>query len=140
MIRRESGWNPPPGHPQWPDREVHVWRATLNLPVDFVAGLEPMLSADEQERARRFRFDDDRRRYLGGRGLVRVLLGRYLQIAPDRVRFDYTRFGKPHLAAGVEPRSLQFNVSHSGELLLIAIAADRALGVDLEQIRPDIGI
>src|SRR5262245_40106295 len=129
MIRRESGWNPSPGRPAWPDGEVHVWRATLDLPASFVASLEPVLSADEEARARRFRFDDDRRRYLGGRGLVRVLLGRYLQIAPDRVRFDYTRFGKPHLAAGVEPRALQFNVSHSGELLLIAVAAGRALGV-----------
>src|SRR5262249_1396986 len=140
MIHRESGWNPPPGHPEWPDGEVHVWRATLSLPASLVAGLEPILSADEQARARRFRFDDDRRRYLGGRGLVRVLLGRYLQIAPGQLRFDYTRFAKPHLAGVLASRSLQFNLSHSGEFLLIAVAAGRALGVDVEQIRPDIGV
>src|SRR4051794_34090171 len=105
MIRCESGWNPAPGHPEWPDGEVHIWRATLTLPADFIAGVERILSTDEQARARRYRFDDDRRRYLGGRGLVRVLLGRYLHIAPDQVRFDYTRFGKPHLAPGLTPRS-----------------------------------
>jgi 4'-phosphopantetheinyl transferase len=140
MILSESAWHSPPGPPEWPGGEVHVWRTALNLPARLLAGLERILAADEQERVRRFRFEGDRRRYLVGRGLLRVLLGRYLEIAPARVRFDYTRFGKPHLAAGLAPRLLQFNVSHSGEQLLIAVADGRALGVDVEQIRPDIGV
>src|SRR5262245_18954382 len=140
MLRRESGWNPPPDRPAWPEGEVHVWRATLEWPPGSMAGLEQSLSTDEQQKKRRFRFDDDRKRYLVGRGLLRLLLGRYLDLPPHQLRFDYTRSGKPHLAADLAHRSLQFNVSHSGEVLLIGIAAGRALGVDVEQIRADIEV
>jgi len=141
MILRESGWNPPPDRPARPEGEVHVWRTTLDWSASSITGLEQSLSADEEQRMRRFRFDDDRRRYLIGRGLLRRLLGRYLELAPHQLRFDYTPFGKPHLASGLVQRPLQFNVSHSGELLLIAIAAaGRTVGVDVEQIRPDVEV
>ena len=66
------------------------------------------------------------------------LLGRYLDLEPHRLRFDYTPQGKPSLAGDSTQRALQFNVSHSGEILLIAVADERALGVDVEQIRRDI--
>jgi 4'-phosphopantetheinyl transferase len=140
MILRESGWNPPPDRPAWPEGEVHVWRATLDWPAGSITALERSLSSDEEQRMYRFRVDDDRRRYLVGRGLLRLLLGRYLELPPYQLRFDYTPFGKPHLAAEFAHRSLQFNVSHSGKLLLIAIAAGRALGVDVEQVRADVEV
>jgi 4'-phosphopantetheinyl transferase len=88
----------------------------------------------------RFRFEQDRRRYLIGRGLLRTLLGRYLDIAPDQPRFDYTPSGKPYLAPGLARQPLEFNISHSGELVLIAVAAGRALGIDVEEIRGDIEV
>src|SRR5262249_12645966 len=94
----------------------------------------------EEQRMRRFRFDEDRRRYLLGRGLLRLLLGHYLELTPDLLRFDYTPFGRPHLAAGLAPQLLEFNVSHSGELILIAVAAGRSLGIDVEQIRADVEV
>lgn len=140
MIPRTSGWNPPPGRPQRPDGEVHVWRAALDAPARSTAGFEQCLSPDERQRLERFRFEHDRKRYLVGRGLLRTLLGRYVDAAPDRLRFDYTPFGKPHLAAGPARQDLQFNVSHSGELLLIAVTCGRALGVDVEQVRADIEV
>jgi 4'-phosphopantetheinyl transferase len=137
MILRESGWRPPPDRPAWPEGEVHVWRTTLDWPEKSIAGLAPGLTADEQQRMHTFRFEQDRKRYLIGRGLLRKVLARYLKVAPHELCFDYTSFGKPHLAAGLaEP--LQFNVSHSGELLLIAVAEGRALGIDVEQVRTDI--
>src|SRR5262245_34343829 len=98
MILHESGWNPPPDRPTWPEGEVHIWRTTLDRSLSSLAGLERSLSADEEQRVRRFRFDEDRRRYLVGRGLLRLLLGRYLELPPRQLRFDYTPFGKPHLA------------------------------------------
>jgi len=140
MILRKSGWNLSPNRPAWPDGEVHVWRVPVDWLASSIDGLERTLSADEEQRMRRFRFDDDRKRYLVGRGLLRLLLGRYLELRPQELRFDYTPFGKPHLAANVAQRSLEFNVSHSGELLLIAIAAGRAVGVDVEQVRADIEV
>lgn len=88
----------------------------------------------------RFRFERDRRRYLVGRGLLRMLLGRYLDVSPHAVSFDYGAAGKPHLAPGLAPQPLQFNLSHSGGLVLIAVTSGRALGIDVEQVRSDVEV
>ena len=110
--------------------EVHVWSADLDrLPE---AELGEALSADERERARRFRFDRDRRRFTTARGLLRRLLGRYLGRDPAGLRFAYGPRGKPSLGEG---HGLRFNVSHSGGLALLAFAWDRELGVDVEEER-----
>jgi 4'-phosphopantetheinyl transferase len=65
-------------------------------------------------------------------------LGRYLELPPERLFFSYSPYGKPTLASLDTP--LRFNVSHSGELLLIAVTLERALGVDVEQVRPDMSV
>jgi 4'-phosphopantetheinyl transferase len=117
---------------------VHVWRATLAWPGAAAHRLEQCLSADERDKMQRFRFERDRRRYLVGRGLLRSLLGRYLDVAPQDLRFETTAAGKPHLASG--QGQLQFNLAHSGEYVLIAIADGRAVGIDVEAIRDDFDI
>jgi len=86
----------------------------------------------------RFRLEKDRRRYLIGRGLLRSLLGVYLNRAPQDLRFETTAAGKPHLASGLG--QLQFNVSHSGEYVLIAITDDRAVGIDVEAVHDDFDV
>ena len=113
--------------------EVHVWRAPLDRPDDEVERRSRSLSADETERADRFRFKTDRRRYVVGRGLLRTLLGSYSCTRPDEVRLWYTPLGKPGLVAPAI--DLRFNVSHSEGLVLIALALGRDLGVDLERMR-----
>jgi 4'-phosphopantetheinyl transferase len=118
--------------------QVHVWRATLDFPEEQAARLQQWLSADERERMERFRCGRERRRYLVGRGLLRTVIGRYLAVSPHVLSFDATAAGKPRLAPGVAPQPLQFNLSHSGDLVLIALASGRALGVDVEQVRADI--
>ena len=140
MILARSGWNPPPDDVAWPQDEVHVWRATLDWSAEAIADLEPILAPDERERMRRFHFERDRRCHLVARGLLRTLLGRYLGMAPGQLRFDYSPFGKPSLAADLVQSPLQFNVSHAGELVLIAVAAGRTLGIDVEHIRTDIAV
>jgi 4'-phosphopantetheinyl transferase len=86
----------------------------------------------------RFHFEEDRRRHLIGRGVLRMLLGRYLDLAPQDVRFETAAAGKPYLASS--QKQLQFNVSHSGEYVLMAIADGRAVGIDVEQIHDDFDI
>lgn len=108
--------------------EVHVWRASLERPPAVVVQLRRLLSADEHQRADRFRFERDRARYIVGRGLLRRLLGRYCALSPEAVRFEYGRFEKPELA---EP-GLRFNLSHSGTVVLYAITRIGAIGVDVE--------
>lgn len=128
-------WCQPPEELPWPHAEVHVWRTTLAWPELAAHRLEQCLAADERHKMQRFRFERDQRRYLVGRGLLRLLLGRYLDVVPQALRFETTAAGKPHLASG--QRQLQFNLAHSGECVLIAIADGRAVGIDVEEIRDD---
>lgn len=125
--------NGSPVHADLGRDDVHVWRATLTG-ID-PARFEPTLSADEQERAARFRFARDRHRYVVTRGVLRALLGRYLNQAPERLRFCYGRRGKPALAAANGGTELRFNVSHADDLALVAITRERDVGVDVERVR-----
>lgn len=116
--------------------EVHVWIAPLDGAGARRDALEAVLSPDEAARAARFRFEEDRRRFVAARGTLRSILGRYLGCAAAEVRFEYGPFGKPLLAAPGEPQPLHFNLSHAGELALLAVARGRRVGIDVEQIRP----
>ena len=127
-------WQQLRGDYELPEDEIHVWRATLDGSSVRAAPLRQILSTEERARADRFHFDRDRMRFTIGRGLLRLLLGHCLGRAAHRVTFEYSSFGKPSLPAG---QSVQFNVSHSGALILVAIARGRVLGVDVEQIRAD---
>jgi 4'-phosphopantetheinyl transferase len=141
MTFRISEWNKPPDTLVWPDDEVHVWRSTVDWSPDSLAGIKQYLSPDERARVERFFFEKDQRSHLVSRGWLRVLLGRYLCVPPDQLGFDYGAHGKPRLAAPAaqspHQAPLQFNVSHSGEFVVIAVTTGRALGVDVERIRTD---
>ena len=117
--------------------DVHVWRASLDAPDVLIQRLSPLLSSDERERANRFHRGIDRGRYIVGRGLLRLTLGRYLTEDPRNLRFAYGRFQKPALVPGRSAlsRELQFNISHAGDLVLFAITRGRDIGVDVEKIR-----
>jgi 4'-phosphopantetheinyl transferase len=91
------------------------------------------LQADELARARAYRFDRDRSRYLAGRKALRRLLAAELGIASAEVRLTTNAFGKPRLASSAW--GLQFNVSHSGHLALIALSPCAPVGVDIELVR-----
>ena len=114
--------------------EVHVWCARLDVPAETLARLYATLAVDERNRSARFRFQRDRRHFIVARGVLRKLLGRYLQTEPGRIAFVYQAFGKPDLSPEFGGR-LKFNLSHSAGLALIAIAAESDVGVDLEYVR-----
>jgi len=120
-----------------PDK-VHVWRASLDVAPERIQSLSRTLSADERERAERFHFLRDRNRFVAGRGLLRILLGRYLEMAPDQLRFGYNSHGKPFLAN--EDTFVRFNLSHSGALALYAVTCGREIGIDVEYVSEDVDI
>ena len=127
-------WKPARAAPPLAASEVHVWVAVLDaLPVGAYIGL---LSPDEAARADRFHFARDRQRFVGARGLLRELLGCYVDVDPSALLFAYGPRGKPYLAADSRPDRVRFNVSHSGGLALLAFVRERQLGVDLELERP----
>ena len=114
--------------------EVHCWRVRLDVSPETSAGLYATLTDDERHRGARLRFERDRQRFIVARGVLRELLGRYLGCDPGRIRFVFNPFGKPALSPECGG-GLTFNLSHSGDLALIAIAAGAEVGVDLEYIR-----
>jgi 4'-phosphopantetheinyl transferase len=129
-------WSPPREHPRLPAGEVHLWRAGLDPPPRRLEQLARVLSPDELRRADAFSRASQRRRFIAGRGLLRVLLGRYLERAPGRLGLRYGPQGKPELESFPEVSAVRFNCSHSRELVLYAFAQDRRVGVDLEAVRP----
>jgi 4'-phosphopantetheinyl transferase len=114
--------------------EVHSWCATLDVPPETSARLYAALTCDERNRSARFRFERDRQRFIVAHGVLRALLGRYLETDPGHVRFAYNAFGKPELSPEFGSR-LKFNLSHSAGLALIAITAHADIGIDVEHIR-----
>jgi 4'-phosphopantetheinyl transferase len=126
----------PPVHPELAGGEVHVWQASLDLREPRLNQIRRFVSGDERERADRFRFPRDRDRFLAARGILRLLLARYLRGDPERVKFRYGRSGKPELPESSRTPTLHFNISHSRGLGLFAFAHARRVGIDLEALRP----
>src|SRR5262249_20325443 len=118
------------------DNDVHCWQARLDGGEEKVRECSSTLIAQELARAERFHFRIDRERWVIGRGVVRRMLGFYLGMRPSEVRLCYNSYGKPALTSESDPGGVKFNVSHSGELLFLAIAKGREVGVDVERLRP----
>jgi 4'-phosphopantetheinyl transferase len=132
----DSNFQLPPSNLCSPSyNEVHLWLANLDVPIERVRELATILSPDERARAERFYFELHRNRFIVSRGGLRTILGRYLNIKPDRVEFEYSSRGKPKLADSCGAEQLRFNVSHSQDLALYGFSCDRAIGVDLEYLR-----
>ncbi len=115
---------------------VHVWRVGLDQPAHHAAQYLQMLSPDEHNRAGHFATEETRSRWIVGRGVLRMVLGRYLDCGPTELVFDYGVYGKPRLGGTHGRCGWQFNVAHSYTRALIAVAYDRAVGVDIEYVRP----
>jgi 4'-phosphopantetheinyl transferase len=117
------------------DGQVHVWRIDLAQPAECVHRQERYLSGDEVIRSSGFRFARDRDHFICCRGAVRSILGLYLNLAPSSLEFRLGPKGKPMLDGAAKSSALQFNVSHSHGLALLAIAWKRRVGIDLEKIQ-----
>jgi 4'-phosphopantetheinyl transferase len=114
---------------------LDIWQ--FNLAVPYSKKELNTLSEDEKTRAKRFYFDHHRHRFEIGRIRLRQILSQYLHDAPEKLSFHYEKHGKPYLN-----NALQFNLSHSRDLALLAICLNHSVGVDLEfySPRPFLGI
>ena len=135
-MNPDGTWLPAPESPTLSNDEIHVWRAHLDRALSRAESLRLTLAPDEMERADRFRFTEDRDRFIAARGLLRAILGRYLNSSPEQLQLCHGPRGKPALAAQSGGEGIHFNVSHSNDLALYAIARDRRVGIDVEYIRP----
>jgi len=128
-LALHSGFVPhKPGAKELAPGEVHFWAVPLTGDPDRLVRL---LSPAELQRAERHRFLDHRRRYAIGHDQLRALLGGYAGLDPTRLTFRAGPRGKPYLE---QPHDLYFNLSHSGQLALVAVSRSE-VGVDLEKVR-----
>ena len=119
--------------------DVHVWFCRLARHDGRRAALAALLSRDEQTRAARFAFDRDRHRFILSHGLLRAILARYVGREATQIEFATGAHGKPALSGqSCAVQDIQFSLSHSGAYAVVAVAAGRAVGVDVEVRRPDV--
>lgn len=114
--------------------EVHVW--PLLIGAGTAAEMAPLLTPDEKEHSERYVFSAGQESFVAGRGLLRRVLGDYLDTDPRRLLLKADRHGKPRLA-GRWAGDLDFSVSHSGAIVLVAVGRG-SVGIDVEEIRGDV--
>jgi 4'-phosphopantetheinyl transferase len=136
MNWSSESWKDRSGSPQVRAGEVSVLSASLDVPVAERERLWATLAPDERARARRFHFAVHRDRFVVARGRLRQILGAILGVDPGRLVFEYSRFGKPSLGGALAAADLRFNVAHSEDLAVYAVTRGRAVGVDVERLRP----
>jgi 4'-phosphopantetheinyl transferase len=134
----ECPWRSPPDGLALNEDEVHVWRASLQRETAQFERLLRILSEDERGKAARLCLGKPREQFVAGRAVLRGILGRYLRMEPDRLRFDYGPHGKPAVAAECGGVEIRFNMSDSHGLAIYAVARRREVGIDLERMRSDV--
>lgn len=127
-------WVVPAAHPALGSDRVHVWRIDLAQPSTVIDRLAATLAPAERDRAARFFHADVRDRWIVGRGALRAILGAYCGTPPEHIAFTYGAHGKPALVADTGLLPPQFNLAHSHDLALLAVAHTRRVGVDVERV------
>ena len=114
---------------------IDVWRISL-APVKTKRNLASILSKDEISRAKRLVNKTKGNRFLMSRLALREILSRYIGVEPQKITFRYSEQGKPSLDPSINERSIEFNLSHSENMMLLAISRAKQVGIDIEAIRP----
>lgn len=118
------------------EARIDLWQFSLLDELPYAARI---LNTEEKTRAERFYFAKHQRRFATARTTLRIILARYLNTSPERLEFSYNNHGKPKV---INSSRLQFNLSHSGDLALLAVGKNFPMGVDIEKYsaRPYEGI
>jgi 4'-phosphopantetheinyl transferase len=134
QLHSYGEWRLPSNKRALGDDEVHVWRVSLDPPGSMVRDFRVHLSVQENARAEKFKFHNDREKYIVTHGVLRVILSLYADVAPEELKFAENRYGKPELVHPTRS-NLTFNLSHSHEMALIGITRGRQIGVDIEYVK-----
>jgi 4'-phosphopantetheinyl transferase len=125
------------GRSELAEDEVHLWRVDLAAVATGEQRWQQILSEEERARAARFHFRQDRRYFTATRALLRIILGGYADSDPKALVFHYSEKEKPSLSPAKSGRQIEFNVTHSGNVALLAFTQGRDVGVDVEKVRQD---
>ncbi|MEP6610390.1 MAG: 4'-phosphopantetheinyl transferase superfamily protein [Mucilaginibacter sp.] len=119
------------------NNSIDVWKISAGLNATQIENFKPILTDDEIDRANKFYRQQDRDRFITSRAALRTILGKYLNLAPEAVEFVPGLNKKPFIKTGNQ-RNLQYNLSHSGDAILLAVA-DSVVGADVEFINHNFG-
>jgi 4'-phosphopantetheinyl transferase len=118
------------------DADVVVSGVDLDVSERLAWALAETLSPDERARSRGFRLERDARRFVVARACLRATVAHRLDVPSSLLRFGCGPAGKPYLRGPQSHRQLQFNVAHADGVAVYATAFNRAVGIDIERIRP----
>jgi 4'-phosphopantetheinyl transferase len=120
-------------------QSVHVWAFFLDATRRFREECAQTLSGAEQARAERFSHERNRNEFIVAHGVLRRLLARYSGVVASRLTFSSGPNGKPALTTqGASGHAVSFNMTHSHGRALLAVSDGRELGIDLEQVNPQV--
>jgi len=136
MLENERLWQCKPSDLRGLLNDVQVWAAWLDVGTKEVAGFWSTLSQPERERAQRFVWERDRSYFVAAHGLLRLILASCLSTEPSEIELHLGDRGKPRLGGALAQSGLQFNLAHSANLAVFAVARHRDVGVDVERVRP----
>jgi len=114
------------------DNDVHIWLNFLNLHQAKLKHLYPLLSPAEKERSERFKHFKHRKNYIASHGFLHTVLGYYIDTPAIEIEFSHGEHGKPSIVTEQNPDNIQFNLSHSGSLAILAVCKNNQLGIDIE--------
>ena len=129
-------FDPSPEKLELTNDEIHIFCASLDPSRSHLEQFAETLSKDERQRAARFHFEQDRNRFVAGRGILRKILGWLLGAEPRELIFSCGPHGKPQLAGPAAQSLLHFNLAHHDSLAVYAVSHTNEVGIDLERIRP----
>ena len=114
-----------------------LWNCTFDLNRTSIPHYLSLLSEHELLKAKKFKFEIDRERFVISRGILRILLGSYLKKNPRKIEFEYTTFGKPFVK---NEDNIKFNISHSGNMAVFGFVKHVEIGVDIEKIKDNFDV
>lgn len=116
--------------------EIQVWIFNPNETRFAASALTLILATDELSRAQRLMFDHHREEFIASRWFLRNVLGTVSGIHPAQVRFEYSVHGKPILHPEINKGNVQFSLSRSAGVTVVALSIDRRVGIDVERMQP----
>lgn len=133
-------WIPTKLRPPLGVNELHLWRVCLSDLEEKISGLRLLLSEEEKARGDRFIRSVDGVRFMVGRAVLRLILAQYLGLKPGEIAISTGEFGKPYVSKALNINDLAFNLSHSGDVCLMAVSYGAEIGVDVEKLRDDVAV
>jgi len=127
-----SNWYSQDSFIELADNDVHIWLNYLNVHEARIKHLYPLLSSEEKERSERFKFYKHRKAFIASHGFMHTVLAYYIDTEANQIEFSQSEFGKPSLIDAQNKNNIQFNLSHSNNVAILAVSRQHSVGIDIE--------